>query len=105
MEHARSRIIVITLSLLLALLGHDALMATEPHTAAAAHPEAATEPDCGLTEGAQPQSACDFDLDEEAIGDWTSPLTQPLVGFLPHWSIDPDHPPAIKRALLQIYLN
>lgn len=105
MEHARSHSIVATLSLVLALLGHDAVMATEPHTTVAAHPEVVTESDCSLPESTQPQSAYDFHLDEEAIGNWTPPLTQHPIGLLPHWTIDPDHPPAVKRALLQIYLN
>lgn len=109
MEHIRSHIATIVFGLLLTLFGHDAVMAVGPHPSAHStyheSPSPATEVDCGLTTGAQPQSTIQLDVDDLAVDLPLSEVTRDIAGFLPHWVVAPDHPPDVKRALLQVYLN
>lgn len=108
MIRAQSHIGALTLGLLLAFFAHDVLMASGSHTSAYVahhHNELEPERECGLTRGTHTQTASGFNVDDQTAGQPTAPLTHKMTGFVPHWSIDPDHPPAIKRALLQVYLN
>lgn len=104
----QSHIGAITLGLLLTLFGHDVLMASGPHPSvlsAQNHHAPAPDRECGPTRGAHPQLPSQINLDCQAASLSTSSILHPVTGFLPHWSIDPGHPPAIKRAFLQVYLN
>lgn len=111
MESIQSHIAAIALGLVVTLFGHDALMVAAPHTStldhAAGRESSSPEHDerCGPTTGAYPQIANELDVDAHAAGQPISHMTQSATGFFPHWSVDPDHPPATRRALLQVYLN
>lgn len=112
MEYIRSYIAAIALGFLLTILGHDALMAADPHPFAnaghAGHHEAPVPPndiECGPTTGMHPKPSTTLDVDDSATSDSLPPASDERTGFLPHWSVAPDHPPDIKRALLQVYLN
>ncbi len=107
--HIRSRFATIAFGLLVPLLGHDALMAASPRlpTHATSHEssESAIEVDCGPTTGVNPQATDDSGIDDTSVVRIVPGVTQGIAGFLPHWSVEPGHPPAVKRALLQVYLN
>jgi hypothetical protein len=111
----RSHIAIIALGLLLIVFGHDAAMTTDPHDVAVAdvhaahHDDAQTPPDdapCGPVEGVRPQP-----LDDDMRGDAPAPcLVVPegiaaAIPSAPRWWSEPDHPPDVRRALLQVFLN
>jgi hypothetical protein len=115
MEQIRSSIALISLGLLLTMLGHDALMASAPHplapaghTSHAGHHEFPAPPDgmeCGPTAGVHPKPSTSFDVTDSAMSHALPWATDEIIGFFPHWSVAPGHPPDIRRALLQVYLN
>lgn len=112
MDSIRSHIAEIALGLLLIILGHDALMAADPHHAAdaghAGHHEApapANQTECGPTTGMHAKPSNTLDVDHSATSGSLPQATEEFTGFVPHWSVEPDHPPDIKRALLQVYRN
>jgi hypothetical protein len=111
MRLGRNSIPALALAGLLILLGHDALMAADPHGQPGAHAgEAGEHP--------SPQSVCHFQE-----GDRTTPSGAPdpqpahpaihgrpvavLAPQLAHvsWMAPPGHPPDVIRALLQVFLN
>jgi len=112
-EYIQSHLTMLALGLIMSLSGHDALMVTGPHPLPHEHMEhhesASRAPapveNCGPTTGVHPQSANGLDVDDESARRSTFCMTPRLAGFIPHWSVDPDHPSATKRALLQVYLN
>jgi len=96
------------LGLLLVVLGHDTLMAANPHASEhAAHERAPVQaPEaCGPTQGVQTPSSSDLDL-HGTVG---APLLVSLAALaapdVPRWWSEPSHPPDVRRALLQVYLN
>ncbi len=112
MKYIQSHTPVITLGFLLTILGHEVLMAAAPHPSA--HPghagfhEAPALPkdiECGPTTGMHSKPSSTFDSDDSAMSNSLPPATEELTGFLPHWFAAPDHPPDVRRALLQVYLN
>lgn len=110
MEHIRSHIAAIAFGLVVTLFGHDALMVADPHTTpefnhAIDHELPVHDESCGRTTGAYPQIANGLDVDAQAAGQPISQLIQQAIGFFPHWSVEPHHPPDTRRALLQVYLN
>jgi len=108
-ELARLHIAAIALGLILTVLGHDALMAADPHpsTDAGHHesPVPASETKCGSITGMHPKTSNPLDVDDSALSHSLPRAIEQLTGFLPHWSVEPDHPPDTRRALLQVYLN
>lgn len=96
---------------LIILLGHDALMAANPHGQAAAHVEEAgehTSPEsvCHLQEGARttPPDVPDPQPAQPAIQVSPVALQAPQLAHV-SWMAPPGHPPDVLRALLQVYLN
>jgi len=107
---ARSHIAAIALGLILTVLGHDALMAADPHPSStdAGHRESplpAHENECGPTTGVHSKAANGPDVDDSTMAPLLPRASEELTGFLPHWSVAPDHPPDVRRALLQVYRN
>ena len=103
MEHIQSYFASIAFGLLLALVGHDAHLSAQ-----ATPPEpsgSATDVECGPITGIQPQASNDPGGDDTPAIQEKPGRAQGISGFSPHWSVEPDHPPAIRRALLQVYLN
>lgn len=93
---------------LLVLFGHDLVMATEPHALASSHADHAetlerTETDCGSLEGSPMSSSTVPDLHAEVALLFVPAraLDSPRAA----WRIEPSHPPDVRRALLQVYLN
>lgn len=115
MEHIRSLIAAIALGFLLTILGHDALMAADPHSFAnaghggrAGHHEFPPPPsdiDCGPITGMHQKTSNTLDVDDAAVAPSLPSRIEELGSFRPHWSIAPDHPPDTRRAFLQVYLN
>ena len=112
MEHIRSSIVAISLGFLLTLFGHDVLMAADPHPAGTAgqgeHHDSPAPPDdieCGPINGMHLKPPYLLDVDDAALAHSLPRTTGERTGFLPHWSVVPGHPPDIRRALLQVYLN
>ena len=111
MESIQSHIAVIALGLILTLFGHDVLMVAGPHAPTLDHAaehesqSPANDESCGPTTGAYPQIANLFNVDVQSAGQPILLVPPQVTGFFPHWSVDPDHPPATKRALLQVYQN
>lgn len=129
-----SHIKLIALALLLTVLAHDAVMAGNPHhgttqtvehhaaaamnaapmempgAMAEAAPDgpalnAASETPCGATVAVRPGSGSDLLLNREA-GALIRPMTADAALVLPpvHGE-EPAHPPDVRRALLQVFLN
>jgi hypothetical protein len=103
----------IVLPVLMLLVGHDVLMAADPHGVAVsheAHPaayetSADDEVTCHLPEGMRPDPR---DGPEPAMASTI------VVGFLTQsrvdagrvsWADPPGSPPDVRRALLQVFLN
>lgn len=119
MGYNRSFIAAIALAMLLTVLGHDALMAADPHASSNAgfhshpdhdaHDHDASAPvdtiQCGPATGIHPTLSRTLDVDNAAVAPSLPSRIEELGGFRPHWSIAPDHPPDTRRALLQVYLN
>lgn len=122
---------LIILAVLAVLLGHDALMAADPHRAAVDHimslAEAHAMPDseargasfASVASGSTLRSVCPAP-DTAHTSPHTLPIEGPLVaGVVPATTMwlaspmqvsvanlaSPGHPPATRRALLQVYLN
>ncbi|HVL25724.1 MAG TPA: hypothetical protein VM450_16665 [Thermomicrobiales bacterium] len=115
MRRAAAHLAAIALGMLLIVLGHDAIMAANPHAAGhgAAHASAphVVAPDhqdvpCGPTIGIRPQPGDDLDatghLPALIVADALPLAARPA---LPITWVDPDHPPDVRRALLQVFLN
>jgi len=98
--------------MLLAVFGHDAVMAANPHASAhaATTHEApaghAADAPCGPTQGVRSQA------DDDPLPD-TYPLATLAIlvtpsstapAMPPTWT-EPDHPPDVRRALLQVFRN
>lgn len=96
---------------LLILLGHDTLMAANPHAPASPHADQTVgyepaETDCGVTEGARPSAPDTSDLQAPAAPQPARWKDHHLVFIgAAAWHIDPTHPPDVLRAFLQVYLN
>jgi hypothetical protein len=110
--YPRTRIAVIALGMLLSILGHDAIMVTNPHeveTAHAAHHDvghaSSDDVPCGTIEGVRSPSADDLDTDAPAPCLVMSDGMTVAIPVTPEWWSVPDHPPDVKRAMLQVYLN
>ena len=128
-----SQIIAIACGLLLVVLGHDTLMAANPHAMAtgtrpeaqvtAAHashhtthhqavvdaPDPVGEPaghaPCGTLHGVRPQPAPDLVPDVVSDAALVLPVPAPArMAAAPTWDV-PAHPPDVRRALLQVFLN
>lgn len=96
---------------LLILLGHDALMAADPHGQPAAHAEKAAEHPmsvsvCHLQEGDRtaPSGAPDPQTAHPAIHVLPAAVLAPQLAHV-SWLEPPGHPPDVLRALLQVFLN
>ncbi len=113
MTRPRSHIAIIALGLLLIVFGHDTVMVTDPHDVggvrhAAHHDDAHTPPDdapCGPVEGVRPQGADGLDVDAPSPCLVVPEGIAPAIPMAPRWWSEPDHPPDVRRALLQVYLN
>jgi hypothetical protein len=127
-----SQIIAIAFALLLVVLGHDALMAANPHAMASPRPEVATtghgshhgahrddvtdpghasggeqgeHSPCGTLHGVRPQPAPDLLPDIVADAALMLPVRPPArMASAPTWDV-PAYPPDVRRALLQVFLN
>lgn len=98
--------------LLLALVGHDAVMAAGPHEAEASHHAEHDTGDmpsgisCHVPEGMRatpPDLPAPDTSNAILIAVVLMPLrqeAQPIVT-----GMEPDHPPDVRRAFLQVYLN
>jgi hypothetical protein len=96
----------LALATLLVVLGHDAVMAANPHgqePATAGH--TMVDNPCHRMEGVRPGA-----IDAADLINGPAVLPQ-LVPFSCHelarvaWGIPPHHPPDVIRALLQVFLN
>ena len=119
------RLAAIALGLLAIVLGHDALMAADPHAPAppgahapsgevaaslgrdpaGAHGRVDSDP-CGLLVGLRPTAPLDLDVDLPAASVPGAILAGELAvrGVRGGWQ-EPGHPPDVRRALLQVFLN
>lgn len=92
------------------LLGHDALMAADPHRPSSPdHTHAAdivSVSACPMPDGVRP-IAPDVPLPDVMNAAFViEPLLLPRLDTSPTgWGIWPDHPPDVRRALLQVFLN
>lgn len=101
---------VAALVTLVLLLGHDALMATDPHGQVSPHEqhqvvehEAAS---CLAIDGARVDrpdvpALADTAMDVPGTLVWTSARTTGAV----RWWAAPGYPPDVRRAMLQVFLN
>ena len=121
---------LIALAMMATIVLHDVAMAGEPHTsirdtitqssthhASAHHPgttgdaetPAPEHPvrsfDCLIFPGVRPNIAVDIEPGEAATTMLLTTETSETDRFVAHPRIAPDHPPAVRRALLQVYLN
>lgn len=96
---------------LIILLGHDAIMAANPHERPVAHVEEVgehTSPEsvCHLQEGARttPPDVPDPQPANSAIHVLPVAALAPQLAHV-SWMEPPGHPPDVLRALLQVFLN
>lgn len=104
---------VLPLVVLLALLGHDAVMAANPHGgaemshhAARGAGDMASDMTCHVPEGirATPPGVPAPDTSSSVlIAVVLMPLRQEVRQIAT--GMEPDHPPNVRRAFLQVYLN
>lgn len=101
---------VATLVTLVLLLGHDAMMATDPHGQASArehhHVMEQEASSCLAIEGARVDRP-DLPAPDGAAADFPIVLAS-VPGQPPSdiaWREAPGHPPDVRRALLQVFLN
>lgn len=96
---------------LLILLGHDLLMAADPHAPTQAHEyhavgHAPVNIDCGVQEGVPPASPGMVDLPIPDSVALMAPVEMPgQVLAQVAWDTPPRDPPDVIRALLQVFLN
>ena len=112
MTFARLHIAAIALGVMLTVFGHDALMATDPHTFAeighAGHhesPAPANDTECGPITGMHAKPSHERDFDDPGVAQALPQATGEPTAFLAHRSAEPEHSPSTRRALLQVYLN
>ena len=107
MKLGRLPIPALALAGLLILLGHDVLMAGNPHAQETSHvvPHEEPETECHGPEGARPVShnRSDPHVARPAVHELSrdSAPHEPLCV----WDVEPGHPPGKIRALLQVFLN
>lgn len=126
-----STIVAIATGLLLVVLGHDVIMAAGPHDAGGqrarvAHQERASDAlsdgwdavpaldglllsatqACGTMEGMRQPATPDIEpgAPDLAAMFWAQDGEE-LRGIAPRWWQEPEPPPAVRRALLQVFLN
>lgn len=111
MRRGRVSLPALALIGLLVLLGHDSLMAANPHAQAAPHAEHAAghqpvQAECGVQGGTRPSSLEMPGLDGP-IGAPPVPSRHTAASLVgpAAWSIAPTYPPDVRRALLQVFLN
>ena len=106
----RSRFSLLALVLLSFLLGHDALMAADPHQQEPpTHTHAAEIPvvtSCPVPSGIQP-TVQELPLPTlVTIAVVMPPLLIPVIECERiSWAMPPDTPPDVRRAYLQVFLN
>jgi hypothetical protein len=92
---------------LLILLGHDVLMAGNPHAQETSHTVVHEEPetDCHGQGGARPVShnPSDPHVARSAVHELSRDSAPPEP--LCVWDVEPGHPPGTIRAFLQVFLN
>ena len=111
MRSGRISIPALALAGLMILLGHDALMAANPHGQTAAHSQTADEHPspgsvCHFQEGDRtiPSGAPDPQTAHPAIHVLPAAVLAPQLAHV-SWMAPPGHPPDVLRALLQVFLN
>jgi hypothetical protein len=110
MRSIRAFLPAFALAMMLVVLGHDALMAANPHAQSPASADhAGHEPldaACQQQEGVRPGS-----LDVGAHDIPGHAVLPPQLVLMRHvhadvaWDAPPRHPPDVSRALLQVFLN
>ena len=107
-----STIIAIATGLLFVVLAHDAVMAADPHANHRSVHEVATDqgadPACGPTELVRPADVVDPHTHAAAgspIGWIWAEASIALAPAAPQWWTEPDAPPDVRRALLQVFRN
>jgi hypothetical protein len=106
----RMHITTLAFGMLLTVFGHDAMMAADPHirehavheTSSTSVPMTST---CGPTHGARPDTDNDATPDDSAGNPVVPQITETSGIHLLRWWTEPAHPPDVRRALLQVYLN
>lgn len=108
MIHPRIPIPILALAGLMILLGHDLLMATDPHGSvmSGAHEHHNPEGDCHLTEGTRPV----LPDSSNPVADRSTPCTQSAEADVRElrrigWATRPGQPVDSLRAQLQVFLN
>ena len=121
---------LIALAMMAVIVLHDVAMAGEPgtnigdavierssHHVSDLHMEAASDTeapasehpvpssDCLIFPGVRPNIAVDIEPGEAATTMLLTTETSETDRLVAHPRIAPDHPPAVRRALLQVYLN
>ena len=100
----------IALAIVLVLLGHDALMATNPHAEPSSHGASTTgEPlpaPCALLDVAPAASPGLSTAQASHAACMVLPIVlQQEMRVERAWEPAPDHPPDVRRAFLQVFLN
>jgi len=106
----RTSLPAIALAIVLVLLGHDALMAANPHAESSSHGAPATgEPlpaPCMLLDVAPAASpGLSTAQASHAACMACSIAPQHEIRVERAWELAPDHPPDVRRAFLQVFLN
>lgn len=111
-KHSKPCIAVVALSLVLFMLGHESAMAANPHPGTHATDAVPSEsrPDgsCGRIEGVRPYADDVVGPDALAPDLLFAPalaVVTPVVAMAMRQWAEPDHPPGVRRALLQVYRN
>lgn len=104
-----SRHLSILILMLLILGAHDVLMAANPHAGDTAHAGLGTSTLAAtrlIAEGVQTSSP-DLSLAVTAGVGMLIPVTVPVFREIAwiSWLFNPEHPPDVRRALLQVFLN
>jgi hypothetical protein len=103
---------VLALVVLLALIGHDAVMAAGPHELEASHHalhgagDNAPKTNCHVPDGLRPAPP-DGPTPDTSSAILIATLMMPLRQEIGHTAsgVAPDYPPDVRRAFLQVYLN
>ena len=83
----------------------DLHMETTSDTEAPASEHPVPSSDCLIFPGVRPNIAVNIDSGEAVTTLLLATETSSMDRFVVHPRIAPDHPPAVRRALLQVYLN
>lgn len=96
----------LALGIFLIMLGHDAIMAANPH---ATHETSHTQPTpsmCGPTQVIKPPTP--ETAEDDVPHDLPFLLSFPTTDISPaprNWWVEPGYPADVQRALLQVFLN